>query len=101
VLPEGSWPDNPVLVEVRRSGFLESVHRGALVVLDANGETVFAAGAVDRPILPRSSNKPVQATALLAAGWAPSSWAARRRCPSTSSPAARGWPPVAHRSGWP
>jgi L-asparaginase II len=73
VLPEGSWPDNPVLVEVRRSGFLESVHRGALVVLDANGETVFAAGAVDRPILPRSSNKPVQATALLAAGWAPSS----------------------------
>jgi L-asparaginase II len=33
----------------------------------------FAAGAVDRPILPRSSNKPVQATALLAAGWAPGS----------------------------
>jgi len=35
----------------------------------------FAAGAVDRPILPRSSNKPVQATALLAAGWAPRSTA--------------------------
>jgi L-asparaginase II len=33
----------------------------------------FAAGDVDRPILPRSSNKPVQATALLAAGWAPRS----------------------------
>ena len=33
----------------------------------------FAAGAVDRPILPRSSNKPVQATALLAAGWVPRS----------------------------
>ena len=33
----------------------------------------FAAGAVDRPILPRSSNKPVQATALLAAGWSPRS----------------------------
>jgi L-asparaginase II len=33
----------------------------------------FAAGAVDRPVLPRSSNKPVQATALLAAGWAPRS----------------------------
>ena len=33
----------------------------------------FAAGAVDRPILPRSSNKPVQATALLAAGWTPRS----------------------------
>jgi L-asparaginase II len=33
----------------------------------------FAAGAIDRPILPRSSNKPVQATALLAAGWTPRS----------------------------
>ena len=64
----GRWPDNPVLVEVWRSGFLESVHRGSLVVLDADGAVTFAAGAVDRPILPRSSNKPVQATALLAAG---------------------------------
>jgi L-asparaginase II len=42
-------------------------------VLDADGAVTFAAGAVDRPILPRSSNKPVQATALLAAGWTPRS----------------------------
>jgi L-asparaginase II len=35
----------------------------------------FAAGTVDRPVLPRSSNKPVQATALLAAGWEPRSQA--------------------------
>jgi L-asparaginase II len=69
----GHWPDNPVLVEVWRSGFLESAHRGSLVVLDASGAVTFAAGAVGRPILPRSSNKPVQATALLAAGWAPRS----------------------------
>lgn len=69
------WPDNPVLVEVWRSGFLESAHRGSLVVLDAAGDVTFAAGAVDRPVLPRSSNKPVQATALLAAGWTPSSQA--------------------------
>jgi L-asparaginase II len=68
-----SWPENPVLVEVWRSGFLESVHRGALVVLDADGEVTLALGATDRPILPRSSNKPVQATALLAAGWSPRS----------------------------
>jgi len=67
------WPDNPVLVEVWRSGFFESAHRGSLVVLDADGAVTFAAGAVDRPILPRSSNKPVQATALLAAGWTPRS----------------------------
>jgi L-asparaginase II len=42
-------------------------------VLDADGSVTFAAGAVDRPMLPRSSNKPVQATALLAAGWSPRS----------------------------
>ena len=49
------------------------MHRGALVVLDAAGQVTFAVGAVDRPTLPRSSNKPVQATALLAAGWLPRS----------------------------
>ncbi len=49
------------------------MHRGSLVVLDAEGSVSFAAGAVDRPFLPRSSNKPVQATALLAAGWTPRS----------------------------
>jgi L-asparaginase II len=69
----GSWPANPVLVEVVRSGFLESVHRGAVVVLGAGGGVLAAAGDVDRPVLPRSSNKPVQATAFLAAGWRPRS----------------------------
>ena len=67
------WPDNPVLAEVWRSGFLESVHRGALVVLGADGSVTFAAGDVDRPVLPRSANKPVQATAALGAGWSPRS----------------------------
>ncbi|WP_222268381.1 asparaginase [Modestobacter marinus] len=60
-----------MLVEVWRSGFLESVHRGALVVLDAEGRPLVQAGDVTRPVLPRSSNKPVQALAYLAAGWEP------------------------------
>jgi L-asparaginase II len=68
---DAKWPDSPVLVEAWRSGFLESVHRGALVVLGPDGVPLFSAGDVDRPVLPRSSNKPVQATALLAAGWQP------------------------------
>ncbi|SDN37505.1 asparaginase [Geodermatophilus siccatus] len=67
------WPENPVLVEVWRSGFLESVHRGALVVVGPDGAVLSAVGDVERPVLPRSANKPVQATALLAAGWAPRS----------------------------
>ena len=66
-----TWPDAPVLVEVWRSGFLESVHRGALVVLGADGQVRFEAGDAARPVLPRSSNKPVQATAYLDAGWQP------------------------------
>jgi L-asparaginase II len=72
---EASWPENPVLVEVWRGGLgtdvLESVHRGALVVLDAAGAPVLQLGDVRRPVLPRSSNKPVQATAYLRAGWSP------------------------------
>ena len=69
------WPDNPVLVEVRRAGFgddvLESVHRGALVVLGADGVPLLEVGDVARPVLPRSANKPVQATTYLRAGWRP------------------------------
>jgi L-asparaginase II len=72
---EGSWPEDPVLVEVWRGGLgqdvLESVHRGALVVLGAEGEPLLAAGDVRRSVLPRSSNKPLQATAYLRAGWRP------------------------------
>jgi L-asparaginase II len=59
---------NPVLAEVVRSGFAESTHRGRLVVLDANGEIAVAAGAVSEPMFPRSSNKPMQAIAMLSAG---------------------------------
>jgi L-asparaginase II len=70
-----SWPEDPVLVEVWRAGFgvdvLESVHRGALVVLDAAGVPLLEVGDVGRPVLPRSANKPVQATAYLRAGWRP------------------------------
>jgi L-asparaginase II len=69
------WPENPVLVEAWRGGLgtdvLESVHRGALVVLDADGTPLLELGDVRRPVLPRSSNKPAQATAYLRAGWTP------------------------------
>ena len=64
-----------MLVEVWRGGLasdvLESVHRGALVVLGADGTPLVSVGDVDRPVLPRSSNKPVQATVYLDAGWQP------------------------------
>lgn len=59
------------LVEVVRSGFREGVHRGSLVVLDADGRVELAMGDVGTPVFPRSSNKPMQAVAMLRSGFAP------------------------------
>jgi L-asparaginase II len=59
---------NPVLTEVIRSGIVESRHRGSLAVLAADGSLLVAAGAAGRPTFPRSSNKPMQAAAMLRCG---------------------------------
>lgn len=56
------------LVEVVRSGFRECVHHGSIIVLDPNGRPVSERGATREPIFPRSSNKPMQAVAMLLAG---------------------------------
>ncbi|MEU8891334.1 asparaginase [Streptomyces sp. NPDC048442] len=58
----------PVLAEVVRSGFVEGHHRGSLVVLAADGSVEHALGDVVAPVFPRSSNKPMQAAAVLRAG---------------------------------
>jgi len=57
-----------VIAEVVRSGFVEGHHYGSTVALDAEGEVVEARGDVESPILPRSSNKPIQALGMLHAG---------------------------------
>jgi L-asparaginase II len=62
-------PDmNPVVAEVVRSGFAESRHRGAVAGLAADGRQVITVGRTDVPFLPRSANKPLQATAMLRCG---------------------------------
>ncbi|WP_030906717.1 asparaginase [Streptomyces sp. NRRL F-5126] len=61
-------PVPPVLAEVVRSGFVEGHHRGSLVLLAADGGVEFALGTPDVPVFPRSSNKPMQAAAVLRAG---------------------------------
>ena len=60
--------DAPVVAEVVRNGFVESVHRGVIAVTLADGDVLLAVGPVDAPILPRSSLKPLQAVAMLRAG---------------------------------
>lgn len=56
------------VVEVVRSGFVECVHLGTMVVLGADGALVHAAGDPGAPMLPRSSNKPLQLVGMLRAG---------------------------------
>jgi L-asparaginase II len=58
----------PVLCEVTRSGFVESRHRGSLVLLGDGGEVELATGDVDVPVFPRSAMKPLQAVGMLRAG---------------------------------
>lgn len=63
-----SLQDAPVVAHVIRGGFVESVHRGLAVVTDPQGRIERAWGDPAKPILPRSSLKPLQAVALLRAG---------------------------------
>ncbi len=60
--------DAPVVAHVVRSDFVESVHHGSVVVLDADGSTLLAIGDTAGPIFPRSASKPLQALAMLRAG---------------------------------
>ncbi|MFI7894823.1 asparaginase [Streptomyces sp. CACIS-1.16CA] len=67
-IPSAAVPAPPVLAEVVRSGFTEGHHRGALVLLAADGSVERAIGDPAAPVFPRSSNKPMQAAAILRAG---------------------------------
>lgn len=59
---------NPVLVEVRRGEEVESFHRGALAIVNAEGDLLAAWGDVERPIFPRSAVKMIQALPLILSG---------------------------------
>ncbi len=59
---------NPVLVEAWRGDTVESFHRGAVAVVDADGGVVAALGDVDRPVFPRSAIKVLQALPLVESG---------------------------------
>jgi L-asparaginase II len=59
---------NPILVEVVRNGRVESVHRGSVYARDATGTPVLSAGTPEELVFPRSSNKPMQALALMRCG---------------------------------
>jgi len=60
--------DDDVLVEVTRGDRIESSHRGAVAVIDADGAIVFETGNIDIPVFPRSAVKAIQALPLLETG---------------------------------
>ena len=59
---------DPVLVEVLRGDIVESVHRGAVAVVDPAGRPVLSLGDVERPVFPRSAVKAIQALPLVESG---------------------------------
>jgi L-asparaginase II len=58
----------PVVAHVVRGGVVESAHRGSIAVTGPQGDLVRSWGAPSDPVLPRSSNKPLQAVAMVRAG---------------------------------
>src|SRR5258708_1820092 len=62
------YPDNPVLVRIWRGPAVESQHRGAWVLTDAEGQVLDGAGACEAPFFSRSSVKCLQALPLFETG---------------------------------
>ncbi len=58
----------PILAHVLRSGIVESVHRGTVVVTAPDGSLDWVLGDPSGSVLARSSNKPLQATAMVRLG---------------------------------
>lgn len=56
------------LVEVTRSGLVESVHAGSIAVTDAKGEILAYFGEVEQSVFMRSAEKPLQALPVLEFG---------------------------------
>lgn len=60
--------DYELLTVTRRSNLVESQHFGAVVALERDGSIAFSVGNPDVIVYPRSSMKPLQATAMVQAG---------------------------------
>jgi L-asparaginase II len=59
---------NPILIEVLRGALVESAHRGAVAVFDADGKPVWEIGDTSKPVFPRSAVKAIQALPLVESG---------------------------------
>ncbi len=55
---------NPILAEAVRGNWVENRHRGAFIIVDADGTVIASGGDVERPVFPRSAIKSMQALAI-------------------------------------
>lgn len=66
------FESDPILVEVIRGGYVESIHHGRVAVTGPDGRLAGSLGAVRTPIYPRiyprSSSKPLQTIGMVRAG---------------------------------
>lgn len=62
------FESDPILVEVVRGGYVESVHRGRVMITNPDGSVAASVGAEFAPMYPRSALKPLQAVGMLRAG---------------------------------
>ncbi len=62
-------PEHQPLVSVSRGGVIESVHYGSLTVITADGSQITRIGDPGAPMYARSSLKPLQALAMVHAGF--------------------------------
>jgi len=60
--------ENPTLVEVTRGSLVESRHRGAVSIFDADGKKVLLLGDTEARVFPRSAIKALQALPLVESG---------------------------------
>jgi L-asparaginase II len=59
---------NPIIAELRRGGVVESRHRGAYAVVDAQGSVIAKAGTFVEAFFPRSAIKAFQCLPLIESG---------------------------------
>lgn len=87
-----STDDGVVLATVIRSGVVENIHRGTAVILDTDGRVARAWGDPMRVVLPRSSSKIGQATALVELGFdGPDEFIAMAAASHSGSPQHLAW----------
>ena len=58
---------NPILAELIRGNWVENRHRGAYVVVDADGAIIAQGGDIERAVFPRSAIKSMQALPIFSA----------------------------------